>query len=32
LSYAQPEQAHQCQDAVKNMFSRSHLVLLAVVF
>ena len=24
LSYAQPEQAHQCQDAVKNMFSRCH--------
>ena len=24
LSYAQPEQAHQCQDAVKTMFSRCH--------
>jgi hypothetical protein len=24
LSYAQPEQAHQCQDAVKTLFSRYH--------
>jgi len=24
LSYAQPEQAHHCQDAVKTMFSRCH--------
>ena len=24
LSYAQPKQAHHCQDAVKTMFSRCH--------
>ena len=24
LSYAHPEQAHKCQDAVNNMFSRCH--------
>ena len=32
LRYAHTEQAHQRQDAVKNMSSRCQLVLLAVVF
>jgi hypothetical protein len=35
LSYAQPEQAHHCQDAVKRMFFRCHFVcslLFAVCF